>query len=376
MTIGILGGYGETGRHTVAHLLANTTHSILIGGRSEEAARSLSSGSGERVRMQKTDIFDPLSLDAFCESCDLVINCAGPSALIFDRVARAALGRGIHYIDPTANTELYKTYENRDKEIRDKGVTFIFYAGLNPGISGVYPLHLADTWFDTVSSLDFFQVGRGPISFNSAYDLVASMNDGSTEGMVYWEEGIIKKGISPLQNHLLPAPVGRADVYPVLSHEHQRVAEDKDIPVVRAYSAYNGKHTATAMFSIQVLKQNKTGGQLKASTRKFMEAADKDMEELDPCFVMHLVMTGTLKAQPKKVISTLRVEDGYRTMGQVLAFSAEQILNKSSRGPGCFILHEAIASEALMGMLEAHSLIPETYVIDEIIESESSGGII
>lgn len=368
MTIGILGGYGQTGRHAVAHLLANTTHTILIGGRSEDSARSLCSKSGDRVRMQKTDIFDPLSLDAFCGSCDLVINCAGPSALIFDRVARATLRRGIHYIDPTANTELYKQYENRDKEIRDRGLTFIFYAGLNPGIAGVYPLHLADTWFDTVSSLDFFNAGSGLISFSSAYDFVASMNDGSTEGMVCWEEGIIKKGVFPLKKHPLPAPVGRADAYPVLSHEHIRMAENKDIRTVRAYNAYNGKETLAALFSIQVFKQYETEAQLKASTRKFMEAANTDAAEQKSCFMMHLAMTGSMEMQPRKVVSTLRVENGYQAIGQVLAFSAAQVLNGDSRGPGCFILHEAIASDALMGMLEAHSVVPETYVIDETPE--------
>ena len=106
-----------------------------------------------------------------------------------------------------------------------------------------------------------------------------------------------------------------------------------------------------------------------------MEAANKDMAEQKPCFMMHLVMKGSLEMQPRKVISTLRVEDGYQAMGQVLAFSAAQVLTGESRGPGCFILHEAIASDGLMGLMEAHSVVPETYVIDESPDSEPNGGI-
>ena len=364
------------GHYAVAHLLARTDHTILIGCRNQASLVSACETFGGRVRGLRTDIFYPESLREFCRAVDLVINAAGPSALIFDKVAQAALEAGTHYVDPSGNTELFKQSVKKTDEMKEKGLTFIFYAGLSPGISAAYPLFLGRQMFDTVSSLDFFHAGAGKTTFNSAYDFIASMNDGSSEGMMYWHKGRKRKWMTAVKEHLLPAPIGRVEGYPVLSHEYIQVAKQLPVDTARAYNAYTGKETLAALFSIQVFKQSTTQGQLEESSKKFMEAVNRDLEERDPCFMFHLKMVGQKYGKTRKVTSTMVVGDAYQIIGNVLAHCAEKILAGSSRGPGCFLLHDAVDNAGLMELLEQVGVIPETYSIDErIISSRIEGEI-
>ena len=65
----------------------------------------------------------------------------------------------------------------------------------------------------------------------------------------------------------------------------------------------------------------------------------------------------------------MRVDDTYRIIGKVLAHCAEQILAGSDRGPGCFLLHEAVDDAGLMELLEGAEIIPDTYIVDGRTES-------
>lgn len=365
MNIGILGGSGQVGQHAVVRLLACTNHDILIGSRNQTVLERVRETFGERVRVLRTDIFDPESLGEFCRASDLVINAAGPSALIFDKVAQKALEASAHYVDPSGNAKLFKQTMEKSGLIKEKGLTFVFYAGLSPGISAIYPLFLGEGLFDEVSSLDLFHAGGGKTTFNSAYDFIASMNDGSSEGMMYWHEGQKKKWKAAVKEHHLPSPVGRVEAYPTLSHEYIQVAKRLSATTARAYNAYTGKETLATLFNIQVFNQATTPGQLEESSRKFMEAVNRDMEGRDPCFMLHVKMDGRKDGKRRKIISAMRVDDTYQMIGKVLAHCAEKILAGSGHGPGCFLLHDAVDTAGVMELLEETGIVPETCIIEE-----------
>ena len=54
----------------------------------------------------KLDVEDSLALQAFCSGCRVIVNCAGPSCHIRDRVARAAFRAGADYVDPGGDEPL------------------------------------------------------------------------------------------------------------------------------------------------------------------------------------------------------------------------------------------------------------------------------
>ena len=99
MRIGIAGAYGATGSLVVNRLAATTEHELLLGGRSAERGTQLAAKLGDRASARAVDVMNPASLAAFCDACDLLVNCAGPSHLVLDRVARVAVERRTGLVD-------------------------------------------------------------------------------------------------------------------------------------------------------------------------------------------------------------------------------------------------------------------------------------
>ncbi|WP_449065129.1 saccharopine dehydrogenase NADP-binding domain-containing protein, partial [Planomonospora algeriensis] len=98
--IGIVGGYGAVGG-AAARLLAD--RGVRVGGRDLEAARRfVDEELGGRGEARRVDAYDEAALAAFCRGCRVVVNCAGPSYLLLDRVARAAFRAGADYVDARA----------------------------------------------------------------------------------------------------------------------------------------------------------------------------------------------------------------------------------------------------------------------------------
>lgn len=354
--IGIIGGYGRVGLECTKCLLETTVYNIIIGGRNKEKWEDLRKNMERRVSMQVVDVYDQYSLDNFCCKCDIVINCAGPSERIFDRVALAAMRHNIHYVDPSGNARLYKVLGDITAAIERKGLTFLLYAGLSPGLSGLFPAYMAKHHFDIVRSLDLFHVGGGEMTFNSAYDFIVSIDDGSTEAMVYYENGIRKKGIPPLNDITLPEPVGKVDAYPVFSQELMRVVESCRIKSARSYNAFIGTSTPRVLFEIGVSKQYETEEQKARSARLLMKALKEDILNKKPFFMIHLIMKGEKNGLYKKITSTLTFDDGYKALGIVVASSARLIINELSNGPGCFLLADTTNPSEFMALLEQQNI--------------------
>ncbi len=101
--VAVLGGYGAVGRATVTGL-RRAGHPIRIGGRDRAATARVADELG--VEPQPVDLWDDASLAAFCADAAVVVNAAGPSYRVLDRVARAALAADADYVDPGGDQPL------------------------------------------------------------------------------------------------------------------------------------------------------------------------------------------------------------------------------------------------------------------------------
>lgn len=81
--IGVIGGYGQVGQEAVRYLINETPYNILLGGRNFPNSPVPKQMQG-RSSFMPVDIFHDESLSTFCDACDILINCAGPSAVIGD----------------------------------------------------------------------------------------------------------------------------------------------------------------------------------------------------------------------------------------------------------------------------------------------------
>ena len=131
--VGVIGYSGVIGSITCDYLDKYAT--VIKGSRS-----TVDNGKNQF----RVDVDDEKSLEFFCSMCDLIINCAGPSYLIKDKVAKAAALSQKPYIDAFG---CGKTIEL----CKANGGMNIIGVGFIPGISGMIVKELAQGGFDDCS---------------------------------------------------------------------------------------------------------------------------------------------------------------------------------------------------------------------------------
>lgn len=358
-TIGIIGGYGQGGIEATK-ILANLTDApILIGGRDRQKADDAAAGLGPRARGAQVDIWEDRSLDRFCRGCRLVINCAGPSRRILDRVALAALAAGSHYMDMGGDDVLYNSLFPIDPGIREKGLSAITSTGMYPGLSGLFPAWAARHHFDRVDDLTLYFVNQGDVlTRTAAYDVVCSLTDDYAQGMVVYENGrVTRTGVSPV---MADFPFFREKImmYPSFTKELELLARDMNFSSARNYFAFD-EQALSVIFSIHARKNRMTDKELEIAVTDLVEASRRDAEGKSPCTLIHLAMDGMLAGSPLNLSASLNYRgDGGRLMGMITG--AVAVLLLSGHGiPGCHFMFDGIEGQVFMDLFSGLGLIPE-----------------
>ncbi|WP_225726909.1 MULTISPECIES: saccharopine dehydrogenase NADP-binding domain-containing protein [unclassified Nocardia] len=216
--IGILGGYGSVGTGVAERLVARGAGEVLIAGRDPIAGRRLIAeklrGAGDFLRV---DLADDDALAQFCARCAIVVNCAGPSRRILDRVARAARRAGARYVDIGGDEPVHNRLSDTDDWCA------VLSAGMIPGLTGLLPRYLARD-FDTVDALTVYHGIFDTFGAATAYDYVVGVLDGDDMPLAAWRDGI-RDGVVVRRNDIrlpnFPEPV---TALPYLSREACRTA--------------------------------------------------------------------------------------------------------------------------------------------------------
>jgi hypothetical protein len=140
-TFGIVGGYGATGAVVASELYKSCDGKILVGGRNIANGAAVAAKLGAGVLGAQVDVLNARSLDAFCDQCSIIINCAGPVFLLQDRVAQAAFRRRCHYVDIAGMGFVTERMLPQSAEIAALGLSCVVSAGWMPGISELVPLY-------------------------------------------------------------------------------------------------------------------------------------------------------------------------------------------------------------------------------------------
>ncbi|MEU8798883.1 saccharopine dehydrogenase [Spirillospora sp. NPDC048819] len=121
----VLGGYGAVGREVVAGLLGHVPE-VVAAGRDLAKARTVDGAIPMRIDLRGDDLN---RIDA-----DAVVMCADQENA---RVAEAALGRGIDYVDVSASHEVLAGIEKLDGLAREREATAVLSVGLAPGVTNL-----------------------------------------------------------------------------------------------------------------------------------------------------------------------------------------------------------------------------------------------
>lgn len=174
--IGILGYSGMTG--TCLLKLLGSTYKLRLGSRNSSTSRV-----GENLEYRRTDIYNPKELEVFMDGLDVVINCAGPSYRIRERVALAAAKYKVAYIDAFGGEPVQKAVCNLEGK-------FVIGAGSFPGLSGLLPLWLAKQHqLEQVDSFSMISMNHENSSFCAAADLILTSMEQFGKSGYYYRDG-------------------------------------------------------------------------------------------------------------------------------------------------------------------------------------------
>ncbi|GAB7044644.1 MULTISPECIES: saccharopine dehydrogenase NADP-binding domain-containing protein [Catenuloplanes] len=346
--IGVLGGSGAVGR-TAVERLAGFGLPLRVGGRDRARAEAVAGpGGGDAVAV---DLFDDDSLAAFCDGCAVVVNCAGPSYRVLDRVARAALAADAGYVD--AAGDLVAVEALGDTPARH---AVVFSAGLMPGLSGLLPRLLLDG--TPVARLDVYVGGSVEISPASAVDALLTRGPKFGHALAMWRDGgVAAHSLAPLRGVSLPGFRGRVHAVPFLSAEMVMLASGAGVGELRNYTVYATENLPEA-FATAWADQERPP---EAHADAIVWAAARDVAAHGHHYAVLAYArppagSGLL---PRRVL--LRTPDSYRLSGVTAAITAREVA-AGTVPPGVHYASEALDPRRTAAELAADALVSELAV--------------
>ncbi|MGO1068880.1 saccharopine dehydrogenase NADP-binding domain-containing protein [Lysobacter sp. CA199] len=259
--LAVLGGYGDVGFEASRawlrlRALAGMDARLRIGGRDLHAAResverlrAIATDSGRAARTitieaMAVDLFDAESLRAFVTGSRAVLNCAGPSHRIGDRVARTAREANADYIDAAGDDALHALLDPADYQ--RSGRRALLSAGMQPGLSALLPRWLA-SYLTRPLRLTSYLGLNDRFTAVAADDYLHGAADGSSEPLAAWRDHGRRAGASRRQRDTtLPFFNGPVTVLPYLNREGERLARALDLRDGDWHSAIEGRHVLAA----------------------------------------------------------------------------------------------------------------------------------
>lgn len=257
VTVGVLGATGAVGRALLRQLPAlpppGGTWRIRAAGRDpRRVADALAQAPGVVPHPEPVAATDPAALARLAAGCRIVVNAAGPSHRIGDRVARAAAAAGADYVDAAGEAEL----EARVATVAaPAGWRAVLGAGLTPGLTGVLPRLLLDG-VDPGAALTGCAGGADRFTMAGAGDYLAAVTDPVTGSdpvsgagaAALWRDGSRVAGAaSRVDGALLPGLPRPVTLVPYLSRETERLAAAARLAEARWYTIFDGDAVLAAL---------------------------------------------------------------------------------------------------------------------------------
>jgi hypothetical protein len=275
--IGIVGAGGAVGRAAARLLSTWDTGVLRLGLRDADRAGVLAARFGGRAQVLVVDVFEPVSLARFCAGCDVVLNCAGPSRDLQDRVARAALSAGADYVDAAGDDPLHTVLAGSFVDRRA-----VISAGMMPGLSGLLPRYLAAR-LARPETLTCYAGGRDRFTPAGAADYLAALDGGYGRALAAWRSGDVVS--VPPDDGPVPYFARTVSALPYLSTEAERCASTLGLRELTWYSVFDGEHVPVALGQARSLPRARAVAGL-------VRAAELDLFGGSPYQLFVLTMTG------------------------------------------------------------------------------------
>lgn len=320
--LAVAGAYGGVGQAAVHQLHAWGHGPLRLGGRDVERSRRLLAEIDDDGEAVALDIDDPAALDAFCAGARVVLNCAGPSHHVRDRVARAALAAGADCVDAGGDDLVH------DLLARSGGVpaqrTVLLSAGLQPGLSALLVRALVDG-SEPPLSLTGFGGGLGRFTLGAAGDYLATVTNGAGTPLAAWRDGEpAARALTALHKVLLPYFPARVTAHPYLSSELVRVARRLGLAEASWYGVFDGQHVLRA---IERRPATADATALAGAAKALGEAAELDLFGRDPYQLFVLTLEAGAHEQRRTRTLVLHGRDPITLTGAAAALAVDAVLS-------------------------------------------------
>lgn len=357
--IGILGCGGALGR--VACEVLRPSCRIRGGQRSQP--QNLGAADKEEVgEWVRVDLYNTTSLADFCQGCDVILNCAGPSYRIGDRVALAAAAAGAHYVD-TFGADLV------EKSLSEKSVgtssIFVLSAGSFPGLSGILPRWLAGQGFDVLDSLHAFAGGREYCSPGAGADLLLSSVAGFGIPDAFWRKGAVVRNAGKYADKVeLPGCKEEVYVQRFLNRETARLARQLPVQEAHWYNIVADKQAADTILTCCARLTVDSGDTvLTAAVSELAAAAAMALSGSPPWYTIMVEIQGQARGETVRKRAILRSASSYRLSGVVAAVTVEAILRQRTAA-GVYWAFEFLNPAEVMEKLLATKAATSLVVVD------------
>jgi len=134
-TVLVIGGAGSFGGRLVDGLLATTDFDVVIAGRNLNRARAAAKRGGERCRAIRLDTATATADALRAAGAFVVVDAAGPFQGADYRLAEAAIGAGMHYLDLADARDFVAGFGTLDATAREANVVALTGASSTPALS-------------------------------------------------------------------------------------------------------------------------------------------------------------------------------------------------------------------------------------------------
>ncbi|MGY2374457.1 hypothetical protein ACW9IB_08100 [Pseudomonas sp. SDO524_S393] len=309
--IGLIGAGGAVGGAALAQLLPQAVR-IRAGQRQSRVWP-------EGVDGQVLDLFDAPALADFCNGCQVVLNCAGPSWRVGDRVARAAHAAGAGYVDAFGNAALLAA-------LHDARQPSIIGAGVFPGLTALLPRWLAGRGFDRVTRLHIHAGGREHCSSAGGADVLLSALGGFGTPNAQWLDGRVQALPVEQQAQRLagfPEPVFRSAY---LTDELQRLAGTLGVPHASFHNVFD-QATVPALIASLCQRLSQDPSALPQAVEQLIQAAELQLLGRRAYYRLTVDLSGWRAGQPLHQRAVLSSQDSYGISATVAVCAVLQLLH-------------------------------------------------
>lgn len=363
--VAVLGAYGGVGRAAVRQL-ADQPCLLRVGGRDEKAARGVLdqdlAGEGEA---RAVDLWDDDSLAEFCDGASVVLNCAGPSYQVLDRVALAALAAGADYVDPGGDTPVHRLLQSPGSP--HPRWRAVLNAGLMPGLTAVLPLWLADGRTGGEITAHVGLLDR--LTHVGAAEYLLTLGGDHGQAQAAWRGGRVAPGaLSARTDVTLPFFPREVSVHPFLSNESVRVAELLKLERLDWFNVFSGRgHMLAELGRLQGAMRGE--GALDQAADQLCAAADLDLFGETP----HQILVFRLVDEDGEARTlVLRGIDTYELTGCVASVVTRALLRQEVPA-GIHFVEEAMPWATLIEALRSLPAVRAFEVFEDTSDEVQEG---